>query len=138
MNKLKNWTLLLYFALSLIYLELVFRFATVGGYIFAGDFFIAAFFASMLAVVFFLLCTAFSPRVNRVLAVAVLVLMSTLFASQLVYYQIFTTFYTVYSAANASQVFQFWREALRQASCRPVILLLLFLAGDCGHCPPPA
>ena len=35
----------------------------------------------MLAVVFFLLCTAFSPRVNRVLAVAVLVLMSTLFAS---------------------------------------------------------
>ena len=42
MNKLKNWTLLPYFALSLIYLELVFRFATVGGYIFAGDFFIAA------------------------------------------------------------------------------------------------
>ncbi len=127
MNKLKNWTLLLYFALSLIYLELVFRFATVGGYIFAGDFFIAAFFASMLAVVFFLLCTAFSPRVNRVLAVAVLVLMSTLFASQLVYYQIFTTFYTVYSAANASQVFQFWREALLGIVSRPVILLLLFL-----------
>jgi hypothetical protein len=127
MKGFKNWTLLLYFSLSFIGMELVLREFTVGGSIFSLDQAIISLFAIAMAVICFLVCSLFTPRVNRILAAICLGLAAGVFASQLVYHRIFTTFYSVYSAGNAGQVWQFWREALAGIVGSGLQVLLLFL-----------
>lgn len=51
-----------------------------------------------------------------------------IFASQLVYYKIFGTFYSAYSMAHGGQVFQFWRIALDAILKNLFLLLLMALA----------
>ncbi len=127
MKGFKNWTLLLYFSLSFIGMELVLREFTVGGSIFSLDQAIISLFAIAMAVICFLVCSLFNPRVNRILAAICLGLAAGVFASQLVYHSIFTTFYSIYSAGNAGQVWQFWREALAGIVGNGLQVLLLFL-----------
>ena len=127
MKRYKNFTLLLYFTLSFIGMELVLRAFTVGGSIFSLDQAIICLFAIALAVACFLVCSIFSAKVNRALAAICLGLTGAVFASQLVYHSIFTTFYSIYSAGNAGQVWQFWREALTAIVGNGLQVLLLFL-----------
>lgn len=123
----KNWTLLLYLSLSFIGMEFVLRAFTVGGSLFSLDQAIISLFAFAMAIISFLVCSLFSPKVNRILAAICLGLAGAVFASQLVYHSIFTTFYSVYSAGNAGQVWQFWREALDGIVRNGLQVLLLFL-----------
>ena len=127
MKGLKNWSLLLYFSVSYFWLELVLRFFTVGGSIFSLDQVIIVLFAVGAAVFTFILCSLFTPRVNRILAAICLGLAGGIFASQLIYHSIFTTFYSLYSVGNAGQVWQFWREALHAIINNGLKVLLLFL-----------
>lgn len=127
MKGYKNWTLLLYFALSFIGMELVLRVFTVGGSIFSLDQAIISLFAVAMAVGCFLICSFFSVKANRALAAICLGLVGAVFASQLVYHSIFTTFYSIYSAGNAGQVWQFWRQALVAIIENGLQVLLLFL-----------
>lgn len=127
MKGFKNWSLLLYFSVSFLWMELVLRFFTVGGSIFSLDQVIIALFAVALAVFSFMFCSLFTPRVNRILAAVSLGLAGGIFASQLIYHSIFTTFYSLYSAGNAGQVWQFWREALHGIVTNGLQVILLFL-----------
>lgn len=127
MKGFKNWSLLLYFSVSFFWMELVLRFFTVGGSIFSLDQVIIALFAVALAVFSFMFCSLFTPRVNRILAAVSLGLAGGIFASQLIYHSIFTTFYSLYSAGNAGQVWQFWREALHGIVTNGLQVILLFL-----------
>src|SRR5690606_22126225 len=95
--KIKNYSLFLYFSASLFLMEIVLRIATVGGSLFSQGGIISLLFSLGMAVFFFIICTFFSPAGNRGVAIALLIFMAALFGSQLVYYDIFTTFYTVYS-----------------------------------------
>lgn len=127
MKKNKNWALLPYFSLSFLGMEFVLRLWTVKGSMYFQDFIITAMFATAMAVACFLAVTFFSPRVNRVLAALSLCLAAVIFASQLVYYRIFTTFYSVYSAGNAGEIWHFWRETLVGIARSSLPILLLFL-----------
>jgi len=127
MKGFKNWTLLLYFALSFVGMELILRAFTVRGSIFSLDQAIISLFALALAIGCFLICSLFSTKVNRILAAICLGLTGAVFASQLVYHDIFTTFYSIYSVGNAGQVWQFWREALTAIVGNSLQVLLLFL-----------
>ena len=127
MRGYKNWLLLPYLALSFICMEGVLRGFTVGGGVFSADQAIIALFALALAAACFLVCSLFGPRVNRILAAFCLGGGAVIFASQLVYYSIFTTFYSIYSAGNAGGILQFWREALMAVGKNSPQVLLLFM-----------
>ena len=127
MKGLKNWTLLLYFALSFVGMEQALRAFTVGGKIFSWDQAILTLFALSLAVISFLVCSLFGPKLNRIFAATSLGLAAGVFASQLVYYSIFTTFYSIYSLGNAGPVFQFWRQALVGIAGNLFQVILFFL-----------
>lgn len=126
-KKLKNYSLFFYISASVFFMETILRIATVGGSFFSLGVLISLLFSLGAATLFFIICTFFPPATNRRLALALLILMATLFGSQLVYYGIFTTFYTVYSAGQAGQVFQFWREAVAGIAAKPIAVAALFL-----------
>lgn len=127
--KLKNYSMFFYIAASLFLMEVVLRIFTVGGSLFSLGLLVALFFSMALAAIFFIICTSFRPAINRGITIALLILMAILFGSQVVYHGIFTTFYSVYSAGQAGQVFQFWREAVAGIAANLIPVLLLLLPG---------
>lgn len=127
MKASEKWALWLLYYLSLVAMELLFRLFTVGWAFFSPETAIALLFALPFSAVYVLLSTLFRPRLNRILAIVFLGLSAAIFSSQLVYHGIFKTFYTIYSAANAGQVWQFWREALVGIVNKGPHIVLFFL-----------
>lgn len=127
MKGARNWLLLLYFYLALIFMELLLRAFTVGGAVFSLGTAILLLFALPFAALFALASSCFRPKLNRIFAIFLLGLAAGIFSSQVVYFGIFKTFYTIYSAANAGQVWQFWREALVGIANKSPHIVTLFL-----------
>lgn len=127
MKELKGGLLFVYFSLSFIGMEMVLRAFTVGGGFFSGDQAIISLFSLPIACICFIICSFFSQRVNRRCSLILLAAAAVVFASQLIYYSIFTTFYSVYSVGNGAQVWQFWREALLGLARNALPIALLFL-----------
>lgn len=127
MQQLKNWSLFLFFLASVFFMEIILRITTVGGSLFSIGVVITLIFSLGLAVILYLLSSLFKPSINRIITISLLSLTAILFGSQLVYHDIFTTFYSVYSAAQAGQAFQFWREAVEAIVANLPFVSLLFL-----------
>lgn len=127
MDTQKKWSLLLYMTASIFFMEMIIRIATVNAGFFSADILRSLLFSVSLAALLYLACTFMKPRGNRNLAAVFLALTAVVFSSQLIYHEIFTTFYTIYSASRAIQVIEFWKEILSvlAANFRPIILLFL-------------
>ncbi|MCE0488293.1 LTA synthase family protein [Ornithinimicrobium sediminis] len=109
---------------SLLFLEVVLRVQT-GLPVISMGLVYAALFAGVIALVVHLVASLF-PRVARDVVVAVcLAFISVLYMSQLIYYDIFTTFYTVFSATNAGQVAEFTGDILGKLGAHAGWLLLM-------------
>ena len=118
-------TYLLFFPVSIFYMELVLKLACFDGAKGRSLFFTLLFSLSAGAVLA-LLASCFGRRVNRVLGTVLTLLLTLLFFIQTVYYQVFSTFTTLVSAtAGAGKIWQFWREALTGVRAALPYLLLL-------------
>ena len=109
---------------SHIYLELLFKGLTAGRLYF-GNFLIPSVFAACYALVILLISSCFPKRASRWISAFLLLVHSILFSSQWVYFSIFKTYYSFYSAFNAGQILPFWREIL-VAVFRNLFWILLF------------
>ncbi len=109
LKMMKNFYLLLYFIVSLFFMESLLRFSTNKDFLAIG-FFISLLFALILAIIFFVICSSFKNRINYFLSSFFLALIGFIFSSQLIYYYIFKTFYSFYSVRNASQIFEFKQD----------------------------
>ncbi len=134
MLKVKSMYLLYYFLLSLFFMEIVFRLSTKGEF-FSFGLVVSLVFSVTFAIVFFIICSLFKSKVSYSLSAIFLSLFAFIFASQHVYFDTFRTFYSVYSAGNATQIFEFWRDFWYLISQNviwilpfflPVIILLVF------------
>lgn len=105
------WAFLLYLPAAIVWMELMFRVFVIDPFFGAGLFLIIL-FTLPIGVVGYLLCTFFSKKVNRRVAIGILAGIALIVSSQIVYYGVFDTFYIVYSVKNVGQVMQFWRDAL--------------------------
>ncbi len=115
-----------FFAIALIWMELVFRLAVVDRFFSDGLFYILGFTvatAGILGVV----CTLFSKKVNRILCTVLLGAVALVFSSQIVYFGVFDTFYILYSVKNAGQVAQFWKDSLLSLWHNIVPILALWI-----------
>ena len=79
---------------------------------------------SLLLLVF---STYMSPKRNKITTIVLTTIITILFISQLVYQRIFYTYYTLYSAGKAGQVFEFWREILVTVKNNLITILLFFI-----------
>ncbi|MGD9677067.1 MAG: LTA synthase family protein [Vulcanibacillus sp.] len=123
---MKKFNLLFYFIITLIIMEILLRLATTKDFL-LQDLFISLSFSVVLAIIYFIICTSFQNKVNYFLSSFLLTLTGFIFFSQLIYYQIFKTFYSFYSVGNASQIFEFRTFIWTVISQKYIWILLFFL-----------
>lgn len=114
--------------LVLLYSEAILLFATIGTITFSG-FVLRLLFSIPIALVIFLLSTLAARKKVRVVLPVLLLATAFIYASQMTYFRVFKTFYSLYSAGKASQILEFWKETLMFMFTNTHWLLLLFLPG---------
>ncbi|WP_353892389.1 sulfatase-like hydrolase/transferase [Proteinivorax hydrogeniformans] len=105
-KKTKTIPLYLFFLASLFFMEIVLRIATTGNLISLGILFSYTFAAS-LAAVFALGCSFLTGNTKYITANILVFICGIFFAAQIGYFDTFTTFFTIYSAGNFSQILDF-------------------------------
>lgn len=118
--------MLLYFILSLFYLETILK-ASLGEGFFSSGFLISLLFSLPFSFLSYIISTGFNSSVNYVVTIVLLVLWGLIFASQILYYKLFKTFYTLFSAGNAGQVLEFWKDILALMANNVLWILLAFV-----------
>lgn len=107
----KKCNILLYFIISLFYIESLMR-ISIGERILSFDYVLSLIFSMPFAISSYILGSLLDDRKNYISTLILLGLWALLYSSQIVYYSLFRTFYTLFSAGNASQILEFWREIL--------------------------
>jgi lipoteichoic acid synthase len=123
---IKTTYLLFYFIISLFFMEIILRVSTEEGLFSQGLAFSLVFLVSF-AIIFYIICSLFEGKLNYVLSVLLLVFSAFIFSSQLTYFKIFKTFYSLYSAGNSAQVFEFWRDICSAMVKNLAWIVLFFL-----------
>ncbi len=123
---LEGFILLIFLFFSITFMELILRMNTES--IFFNDGLLySVLFAAITSLLIYLLGSFFKGGWRNTVIFASMGLVTLLFASQLIYYKIFKTFYTVYSAKNGAQVLEFINDILFAIGKNFHWLLLLFL-----------
>ena len=99
--------LLIYFLGAIYYLENIFRMMCTGKVIGPGLFY-SLIFAAPIAILCYLICSVFKESKRNTVGLILVGIISVLFISQFIYFKIFRMFYSLYSAANSGQIFEFW------------------------------
>ncbi|MCM3571220.1 LTA synthase family protein [Neobacillus mesonae] len=117
--------LILYFFVSLLWMELIFRAALQKGSLSFGVI-ISCVFLLSIAFLFSLIGGFFKGFVSRFISIALLFATALLYSSQYIYYKFFKTFYTFYSIHNGGQIVEFWKDIAAFAGKHAGWLLLFF------------
>lgn len=126
MAKIKSTYLFFYFFLSLFLMETVLRISTTGGF-FSSGFLYSMLFSIPFSIVFYIICTFFKAKTSHILSCILLGASAVIFCSQLIYFKVFRTFYSMYSAGNGDQILQFWDVILEVILKNIIPVLLIFL-----------
>ena len=126
LNFLKNSSLYLYFALSVIWLELMFHIRFFGGM--NVEFIHAVLFSVCLAMIPASICSVLPKKAAKIMAIVFSAFIFLLFAVQAVYYEVFKTFLILFSVgAGTGQVLEFWKIILEAIKTQgPTLLLYSF------------
>ena len=123
---LEGLNLLLFLFFTVVFMELILRVNSEAIFFNAGLIY-SILFAGVASLVIYLIAGFFKGSARTAIISMSLVFLTFLFASQLIYYKIFKTFYTVYSAGNGAQVLEFIDDILFAMSKNAFWLILLFL-----------
>ena len=125
-DRLQHYGSILYFPISIIYLESVFKIA-VFKELFNIGFIYMILFSIPVGILLYLVCSLFNSRANRILSVVLTIFLTFIYIVQAVYYQIFSTFLTLFSLNGTEQVLQFWQEVLIAAKNKAITILFLLV-----------
>lgn len=123
---LKSDSLMFYFIISLVYMDFVFRIFTAKRFL-LQDIVVSFLFVISFALILFIISTFFRGRVSHIVSTVLLIVTAIIYSSQFIYYQIFKTYYSVYSAGNGAQVMEFWKDVVGVVWDNILIIMLLFL-----------
>jgi lipoteichoic acid synthase len=110
-ERIKNSYLGFYMIGTMILMELTFRIAT-SNVLIIKDMIIPFAMVTMYALVSYLITTFFPGKIKQILAILIMFFFLLIYSSQLIYYNIFKTYYTVYSMSRGTKVFTFWRDII--------------------------
>jgi len=84
-------------------------------------------FSMILAAIMYLIATFFKDTLSYLSSFLLLLTAGFIFSSQFIYVRFFRTFYSFYSAGNASQIFEFWPDIQAVIADNLLWLFLFFL-----------
>ena len=116
----------LFYPLAIIYMEIVFK-ISVFETLFNSGLFYMLLFSTSAGLLLYILSTFFKRRVNRIISIIITVSITLIYLVQVVYYQVFTTFFALFSINGAGQVLQFWREILNAMGKNIIPILFLLV-----------
>ncbi len=118
-------TFLLFFPISIFYMELVVK-AYCFGTIFTKGFFYTLLFCIPIGLFIAFISSLWRPKVNRIISIICMIVATVALYGQSVYYTIFKTFMVLYSFTATGEVSQYWREAMAGVlKSLPILILLL-------------
>ena len=123
---LEGLNLLLFLFGAILFMELILRVNTEEIFFNAGLLY-SVLFSGAASILIYLIAGLFKGSARTAVISAALIFLTLLFSSQLIYYKIFKTFYTVYSAGNGAQVLEFINDIFFAMGKNALWLLLLFL-----------
>lgn len=123
---LEGLNLLLFLFGAILFMELILRVNTEEIFFNAGLLY-SVLFSGAASILIYLIAGLFKGSARTAVISAALVFLTLLFSSQLIYYKIFKTFYTVYSAGNGAQVLEFINDIFFAMGKNALWLVLLFL-----------
>lgn len=119
--------LMIYLTLSIFFMESVLRVIVFKSF-FNPDLLFSFLFSIFYGYLFFLLCSFHKNKTtNHILSIILLGIMALIFSSQLLYFRSFKTFFTLYSASNAGQVAEFWKDILLLSLKHGLPIFLFFI-----------
>lgn len=121
-----KFKLLIYYIVSIFYMETLLRIATIGS-LFSPGLFFTLIFGISFSIIIYTISNLFENTTKYVLSLSFLLILTIVFSSQLVYFKIFKTFYTIYSAGNAGQILEFWKEAIDGIKSNILYIVLIFI-----------
>ncbi len=124
--KFSSFSLLVFYYSTIVFSELIIRISSSKHFFGIGLLYIFL-FSLPVALILFGLSHLFSNKVNRVISIVCTALLLVFYDSQLIYYQVFKTFYTVFSLTRAGQATDFVFETMQTILRSIVPFLILFL-----------
>ncbi|MCL6572594.1 MAG: LTA synthase family protein [Bacillus sp. (in: Bacteria)] len=126
LNKMiKGDSLLIYFLISILFMDTIFRVIMIEEP-FSFDAVISTVFLIAIAILLFLICSFFKAKAGYLLSIVLLGLVATIYFSQLIYFEFFRSFYSLYSVGNGAQVFDFWKDIAAIIVGHSLWILLFF------------
>lgn len=117
---------MLFFPLSIIYMEMVFKISVLKTLFDSGLFYMFL-FSVPAGLLCYILSGFFTDKINRIVSISLIVAISLIYIVQVVYYQIFTTFFALFSINGAGQVLQFWYEILAAITNNTAVIAALLV-----------
>src|SRR5690606_3448951 len=90
------------------------------------DLVISYYFMTAYSLVIYLVCSFFQGTARLIVANLLFSIIAVIYISQLIYYQFFKTFYSIYSLGKSAQIFEFWKDIVHYLRDHFIVLLLLF------------
>ena len=125
-KRLRRTIIFFFFPITIFYMELIVKIFCFGSILNRG-FFYTLIFTIPIGLFIATLCSIFPSKVNRVLSIVLLAIVTLILMTQTVYHEIFKTFTTLYSITGVGKILQFWQEIILGIlhSIIPLILLSL-------------
>lgn len=117
---------ILFFPISIFYLELVFRFFGLKQGINITILYLLL-YSCILGLAFYFVCTLFNEKINRKILIALTFLLCFMVSVQFIYYKMFYTPMILYSLTGATQVAEFSDMAIEMILKNLFYLILLFV-----------
>lgn len=123
---LENISIYLYFALSVVWLELIFHIRFFEGM--SVELIHAVLFSVCLSIIPAAVCSVLPKKAGRITAIVFSVIIFLMFSVQAVYYEVFKTFLILFSVgAGTGQVLEFWKIILGAIGTQWLTILLYML-----------
>ena len=121
-----DYYLLLFYLLSIIYLEMVMVFSFSNSPVDSVSVYLIL-FSVPIAFFFFLISTLFKKNVNKIISITLFSLITLLFSIQTVYHSIFDIYLSVYLASNEGEALQFVSVIFSNIIKSGVSLIMIFI-----------
>jgi lipoteichoic acid synthase len=117
---------LFFFSLAIIYMEIVFK-ISVFNELFNIGFVYMILFSIPIGLGLYILCTCWNKKTNRIISIIITTVLTFMYILQVVYHQVFTMFFVLFSVNGAGQVLQFWYEILIAILKNSVTIVFLII-----------
>ncbi|MDP1688777.1 MAG: sulfatase-like hydrolase/transferase [bacterium] len=119
-----SFGLFIYFTVTLLYLEFIFKLFTFGGIGF--EYIYPALFALPIACASFLIGSLFNEKSNKIITGIIILLLTIVYLTQFIYYHIFQIPLSLYSIVGAVDAVRFW-DVVATSIYKNIIALILLI-----------